>query len=180
MRVTHGMLRSGLLVGAVLLLRHNPPKAQEAEPEPARKQAVVDCQEASKGGPADVVRALYEHYPWPGPTDIASEPREVLARYFDRALTKLLIDEQECVARERALCRVTVSIQYDAQDGSASDLRVCEFDKKKSTVDVRFKNFGVEKVVRYKLRSIAAGWRISDVGYADGSSLVKELSRRFP
>jgi hypothetical protein len=71
------------------------------------------------------------------------------------------------------MCNPTASPWFDAQDTKLSDFRICAATN--GTVRVEFTNLGDRVVLRYLVAKTPSGWRISDVLYETGSSLVKVL-----
>ena len=160
------------------LAPHHRPLARAEEVRKAN--ASIDCREAKPGGPEQVVLALYRDFPVDGRQVPQNQPREVLARYFDDGLVKLLLREQECVRRVEGICRIDVDPRYDAQDVDIDDFRVCAADSKRELVSVRFRNLGKETVVTYRIRKTHRSWRIGDVLYTSGPSLAQLLSQPEP
>lgn len=138
----------------------------------------VACAQPRTGGPGDVVRALYAAFPWDGRKAIQHEPADVLSRYFDSTLGGLFVKDQEC-ARAQGLCRITADVLYRAQDADIDGLRICASRRGAEWIDVRFKNFGTDVLISYRVVMTKAGWRIADLEYDDGSSLVAALSKPF-
>jgi hypothetical protein len=145
-------------------------KARPETPPPA-------CVEAKRGGPGDVVRALYAAYPWEGSEAVQNEPREVLARYFDERMTDLLLKDRECVKREGGLCNITAALLYAAQDAEIVDFRLCESARGPEWIDVRFRNFGTDVVIAFRTTRTKAGWRVADLVYDHVGSLAASLAR---
>jgi hypothetical protein len=145
-------------------------KALPETPPPA-------CVEARRGGPGDVVRALYAAYPWEGSEAVQNEPREVLARYFDERMTDLLLKDRECVKREGGLCNITAALLYAAQDAEIVDFRLCESARGPEWIDVRFRNFGEDELIAFRMTKTSAGWRVADLLYGGERSVAKALSR---
>src|SRR5690242_12778852 len=111
------------------------------------------CVEASPGGPADIVRALYADYPWGKRPAVQNESRAVLQRFFADALTELLLADRECRRREQRLCNIDSSILYDAQDGDISGVTVCAPQPHDGNPLLRvwFTNSGEAKSVTYEM-----------------------------
>ncbi len=150
-----------------------------AQPEIAQKeeQAAPECQEAGASGPESVVRTLYERYPAGGRKVIENEPEQVLRMYFDDKLAGLFVRDHACKIREQGVCRLDASTMYDSQDPGGGDLRVCAMDPVRHTVAVHFWGVGPERTtVTYLLIRTASGWRISNMLYARGRSIVDALS----
>lgn len=157
-----------VLIAVTALGLAHPCHASDAK-HPSKEPA---CRE--EGGARELVLAL--HARW-GPGAVQNEGRAVLERYFDDALTSLLLKDRECVRREGGKCNLTASILFWAQDTEISDLRICALGSRGDEVEARFRNFGVAQAHTYAMRNTERGWRIVDVRYADGSSLRAVLER---
>lgn len=128
------------------------------------------------GESAEVVKSLYSRYQFGGHHAIQAEARGVLRHYFDRKLTELILSNQKCEQEELGVCRISANILYHAQDATITDLRICTNLSGEDVVDVRFKNFGVAEQVKFKLTKVSDRWKISNILYQDGSSLMLMLS----
>ncbi len=140
------------------------------------EEATLSSRGASRSdSPEEIVRRLYKN-DFPGSEGLnRSQYGAALSRYFDAGLVELFIKDWECERREPGLCGPDFMILYDAQDSDITDLKVGAFDSRNSTVEVRFKNFGKPVSVVYVMRKTAAGWRISDIRYQSGHSILKLL-----
>jgi len=125
--------------------------------------------------PEDVIKQLYEDFSRDESGSVHTQEKEVLSRYFDFSLVDLMIEDQECQKREKGVCNLDFMVLWDAQDEEISDFTVGPFDPAKKTVNVTFKNYGKPETLVYKVNKTAAGWRISDIKYKKGRSLVETL-----
>jgi hypothetical protein len=144
--------------------------------EGGHAEKLQECRQVKPGDPATLVLKIYDNYPGGGEKVIKNEPREVLSKYFDNKLTELIISNQDCEKIERGVCDIDFDILFAAQDVDVSNLNFCA-NADGDVVEARFFNFGNPEVVRYRLTSVTAGWRISDIIYSDDSSLVETLSQ---
>lgn len=136
----------------------------QAEIEKNKQKPLPKCREAKAGGPEDVVRALYRQYSYAARKDITHEPEEVIARFFDKKLTKLMLRIPECEKRE-GMC-IDFDFMYDANALQLADFQVCAMDAGKNSVNVQFRNNGDPEIIAYKLTHTDVGWRISDALYS--------------
>lgn len=147
----------------------------------AAAKPATACDEAKRGGPGDVVRALYAAFPWDGQAALMAAPREVLARFFDDRLTRLLLNDLECRRRTGEYCWLTVDPIYAAQDAQVTEMRFCGSSRGPEWIEVRFTNFGRGTVVAYRVgKPSPLGWRIVDVDDGHGPTLVEFLSTPLP
>ncbi len=155
-----------------------PPAPQEASQQ--EEQAQPECREAGANGPEEVVRLLYQRYPPGGGKVIENEPQGVLRKYFDGELAALFFRDHQCKVKEQGVCRLDASTMYDSQDPGAGDLLVCRMDAAKYTVAVHFWGGNGRMTVTYQLRRTGAGWRISNMLYPNGRTIMHALSVPFP
>jgi hypothetical protein len=120
---------------------------------------------------ARALRGLPLGQPHVHPQRAACRTVEVLRSEVDRSLS------QACREREQGLCNITVAPLFGAQDGEISDLRFCASKRGAEWIEVRFKNFGKDEVIAFRMTKTRAGWRISDLVYEDAGSLVEALSQ---
>lgn len=141
-------------------------------------EAVPDKAVGATGelSPSDVVRQLYEDFSRDGSDSVHTQKREVLLKYFDRKLVDLFIKDQKCQEREQGICRLDFMVQYAAQDDQITDLQIGVFDASRKSLSVTFNNFGKPETLVYHVSKTSSGWRISDIRYHRGPSLVELLS----
>jgi hypothetical protein len=104
------------------------------------------------------------------------ERREVLLEYLDERLAALLEADSKCTERTRELCQLTFEALSGATDAQISDFRVCAPSDSRDAVEVRFRNFGQPTSLWFDMKKTPAGWRIRDIRYQRGGSLVELLS----
>jgi hypothetical protein len=149
--------------------------ATPEEAQPARST----CTELPKGSPGDVVRRLYADYPVNDDRQrlpFWNEKPDVLSRYFDAKLTGLFLADQACQERWRGPCAITVNLLCICQAGDPTDIRFCRSNRGPEWVDVRFMIFKKERVIPFLTSKTAAGWRISDIHFPEGGSLVQTFT----
>jgi len=123
----------------------------------------------------DLVAQLYKEHS--GKSDPLQYPasKKLLQNYFHKALLDLYLKDQEDSKGE--VGKIDFDPLYDAQDLQIKDFSLVVLNNKKDSgyVAARFKNMGVEQQVLFALQSTKAGWRIADIQYKDGRSLLKIL-----
>jgi len=123
----------------------------------------------------DLVAQLYKEHS--GKSDPLQYPasKKLLQNYFHKALLDLYLKDQEDSKGE--VGKIDFDPLYDAQDLQIKDFSLVVLNNKKDSgyVAARFKNMGVEQQVVFALQSTKAGWRIADIQYKDGRSLLKIL-----
>lgn len=130
-----------------------------------------------------LVQSLYEAYAWeavvsrPQRRALSHEPASVLRRYFDEALTRLILSNQDCERCTRGVCRLDMAPLWNSSDPAASDLRV-EAGEAPGDVRVRFRRPGESTwtEIAFVLTATRGVWRIRDIRYDGGVSLVRRLA----
>jgi hypothetical protein len=133
--------------------------------------------------PTQVVTRLYQQYSWEADpkfidtdsTPLLDQPESELARYFDSELVSLLIADRECTRRSREVCRLDWDPIWDSQDPGAKHLTIRSLHTNAVLVRFRHPFTGEERRLEYHLTRTRAGWRISDIRYKNGVSLLRTL-----
>jgi hypothetical protein len=126
--------------------------------------------------PEQVVRDLYRQHERQSPF-FQTRSRTLLDKYFVRNLADLLWQDARSSGDE-----------VGALDGdplfNAQDMKITKFSIQKATVSsgtanvpVAFENFGVKHQIVFRLAAQRTGWKISDLVYDDGWSLLQVLKR---
>ena len=101
--------------------------------------------------------------------------RALVDKYFARSLGDLIWKDARTSKGEVGV--IDGDPLYDAQDMEikkfAIGKSVSEGDK--ATVPVTFENFGEKKTITFMLIKGATGWRIQDIDYGGGRTLVSEF-----
>lgn len=133
-----------------------------------------------------VVRQLYKDFAWeaiivsPRNDDVIliDQPREILEKYFDTKLAGLIIKDRECVKNSGGeICNLNFSPIWASQDWAACDLMI-SLGENPNEVVVKFVYPGDHSKIKivYKMIKNVSHWRISDIKYSEGYSLVGVLS----
>lgn len=126
--------------------------------------------------PEQLVSDLYRQHERQSPF-FQTRNRSLLDKYFVRELADLLWQDARSSGDE-----------VGALDGdplfNAQDMKITNFLIQKATVSsgtanvpVAFENFGVKHQIVFRLAAQRTGWKISDLLYDDGWSLLKVLKR---
>jgi hypothetical protein len=130
-----------------------------------------------------VLKSLYKEF---GKTGISPGcALENLSKYFDPALTALLIKENTCVSGKDGPCGV---FEYDplslSQDPHITGVKVEK--RGQDEYEVSFKEYDVPHVVKCKMTLTWAGWKVSDMIFPDdpgvpdpGRSVLEMLSKKW-
>lgn len=137
---------------------------------------------------AQVVAHLYKDFGWQAfatqselfGESLEQQRKDVLARYFSTQLVELLIQDAECEAREKGLCRLDIDILFNSQDPVVTDLKIQMLAPGK--VQVNFTNpVNRERTeIRFVVANTSGQWRIVDVLYSQKPerSLKQTLMKR--
>jgi hypothetical protein len=123
--------------------------------------------------------ALIDEPRWPGHS-LVEQPRNVLARYFDDTLTNLLLADRACAARVDGECN---NLDFDpiwaSQDPSAANMTITPTaDSAIVAVKYVYSPNRVYIELSFRMSRTRFGWRVHDIVYADGTSLVSILRKR--
>ena len=125
---------------------------------------------------------LYKDYAWeavideplPRSLDLMEQPRQVLARYFDDTLTNALLADRACAARTRSICNLDFDPIWASQDPVGTTSLKITATQDSTVVAVSYVHAPSRSAhsLSYRLRRTARGWRIRDIVYPDGTSLL--------
>ncbi|MET1025358.1 MAG: hypothetical protein ABWX87_13720 [Pseudoxanthomonas sp.] len=136
--------------------------------------------------PVNVVTRLYRDFAWEavlsGSNDevaLGDQPNAVLLRYFDPNLARLLVDDAHCRARRHEICTLDFAPLWASQDPSAADLSVTQA-RDPGQVQVQYVVPATREHLTLVFRTVhtASGWRVADIVYPTGPSLVELLCAR--
>ena len=127
------------------------------------------------GTPEALVAELYQAHK--GKSDPLQYPRsqKLLGHYFYDPLLKLYLSDQRQSKGE--VGKIDFDPLYDAQDFQITNFTIVPLNNKggDGLVAARFKNIGVDEEILFEMRRIKTGWRIADIKYKDGRTLMTIL-----
>jgi hypothetical protein len=106
--------------------------------------------------------------------------RKYLRQYFERPLADLL--EKNIVGPPSGeVGNLDFDPLFFAQDLGLSDFRVAPATVRENDARsvVTFKNYGRKTTIVFRLRRTREGWKIRDLDYGNGETLVRLLSKPF-
>ena len=135
-------------------------------------------------GPVAIVYNLYHDFAWeavisePENKGLLDQSRSTLERYFDSRLANLILKDRECEARTKEICKLDFMPLWDSQDPGASDMKITS--GKGNTVNVEFLYPGDSSKIKiiYQATKVSGHWRISDIRYKSGHSLLSILESK--
>lgn len=125
--------------------------------------------------PDSVIAALYKDHDAKRGPFYQTEKRAAYDRYFVKALADLIWADLHSAGDE--VGAIDGDPLYDAQDMKITDFTIHKpsYDRARARVIVSFRNFNEPRRVIYYLQRDGSRWKIEDIEYADGSTLMKNL-----
>ena len=101
--------------------------------------------------------------------------RALVDKYFDKSLGDLIWKDARTSKGEVGV--IDGDPLYDAQDMEIKKFAIAKprMEEGRALVDVTFENFGEKKTITYIVVKGPAGWRITDIVYAEGRTLKSEF-----
>ena len=133
--------------------------------------------QTSGSKPVALIRELYKvHNKGYGPV-FRGKTRRYLDKYFDKSLADL-IWKNLTEGNPDEVGNLDFDVLYNAQDFQIKNFQVANpiGDNSKAEVMVSFINFDRKENLKFLMRNTAAGWKIENLIYTDGSDLIKILS----
>ena len=128
----------------------------------------------------EVVARLYRDFAWEAVIDQPAKGRisfieqsiRDLQRYLEPGLAALLRADRACVSRSKEFCKLDFDPIWASQDPGATELKI-KAGAKNGVVEVSFVHPGSGQRIQlqYEVARTAAGPRIYDIRYEDGSTL---------
>jgi len=132
---------------------------------------------AAVAKPDAVVRELYRVHRKGYGHVFVREGRKLQERFFDENLARLIWKDLTETPPD-IVGRLDFDPLYNAQDIRITRFRVgaAAIEGDKATVPVTFQNFDRKESLKFLMTRTAAGWKISDIDYGGGFSLLKILT----
>lgn len=164
-------LTNCLLLAATLLAAINCPAATSAVN--TINFPAVTGSEKQTSSPDALIRDLYKVHAKNAGTIVQGKNRSVLNKYFDKNLSGLIW--KDITTHQDEIGVIDFDIFYNTQDPVISRLVVgaAKVSGDKATVAVTFNNDKAKNLVTYSLVKENSAWKISDIIYGKGESLLK-------
>lgn len=123
--------------------------------------------------PDALIRDLYKmHDKQPGAI-VQGKNRAILDKYFDRNLADLIW--KDMTANQNEIGTIDFDIFYNTQDPDIKKLSVGapQISGERASVPVTFENYGTKNSLTYSLVKQKGTWKISDINYGAGNTLLK-------
>ena len=123
--------------------------------------------------PEDLVKDLYKTHEKNDAGILSGKSRALLDKYFDKNLANLIW--KDLTTHQDEIGVIDFDPFYNTQDPLIKNLNVspAKIVGKKATVPVNFTNAGAKETVTYQLVQQNSTWKIYDIKYRDGGSLLK-------
>ena len=130
--------------------------------------------------PNELVADLYKQHDRKHSPFFQTRSRASLYKYFEKSLADMIW--KDAVTSKGEVGVIDGDPLYDAQDMEIKKFAIGKavYADGQARVNVSFENFGQRKSIIFLLRNGRSGWRISDIDYGQGRTLVGEFkaSRR--
>ena len=128
---------------------------------------------AQTNTPDALIRDLYKTHDQNNGAIVQGKKRAILDKYFDKKLGDLIWTDMTTNQNEVGV--IDFDIFYNTQDAEIKNLAVgtAKINGGKATVPVTFVNYTTKNTLVYSLVREKATWKISDINYGKGESLLK-------
>ena len=141
-----------------------------ATPSPTPSAAAVETAK-----PEALVADLYKQHDAKKSPFFQTKDRALVDKYFVKATADLIW--KDAISSKGEVGALDGDPLYNAQDMEIKNFKIGEGEVKgdKAEVPVTFENFGKKNKLTYTLVKEGANWKIEDINYGDGYTLVKIL-----
>ena len=136
----------------------------------------IEAQAVTLSTPNGLVADLYKvHNQKRGPFHPGHSA--LLYKYFDKQLADMIHKDAVVSAAKHDVGVIEGDPLYDAQDFEIKNFAIgqASYENGKAKVPVTFENIGEKKTLIFVLVNSPNGWRISDIDYGEGRTLLGEF-----
>ena len=150
-----------------------------ANAEPAGTPASASAESQTAAAEA-LVADLYKQHDAKKSPFFQTKNRVLVDKYFTKSLADLIW--KDATSSKGEVGAIDGDPLYNAQDMEIKNFAVGRGDVKGDTanVPVTFTNFGEKKTITFALKQVSGAWKIDDIKYGDGDSLMKWLKDTYP
>lgn len=136
--------------------------------------------EAPAVTPEAVVANLYKQHDAKKSPFFQTKNRPLVDKYFTKPLANLIW--KDATASKGEVGAIDGDPLYNAQDMKIKNFAIGKGKVKgnAATVTVTFTNFGKKVTVTFVLKQVNAAWKIDNIKYGNGDSLMKWLKDTYP
>ena len=156
-------IRTAILITAALISTHTgPPVSGLSAP-------------AQRLSPEALVSDLYQAARQKRSLFFQTRSRALLYKYFEKNLADLIW--KDAVHSKGEVGAIDGDPLYDAQDMEIKKFAIKKprYEEGRALVDVTFENFGKPQTIMFIVVKGKTGWRIRDIVYGEGRTLLSEL-----
>jgi hypothetical protein len=126
-------------------------------------------------GPDTLVADLYRQHNHKHSPFFQTRSRALLYKYFEKNLADLIW--KDAVHSKGEVGAIDGDPLYDAQDMEIKKFAIKKprYEEGRALVDVTFENFGKPQTIMFIVVNGKTGWRIRDIVYSEGRTLLSEL-----
>lgn len=144
----------------------------------ANQSASANSEEATaqKTAPDALVKDLYKQHDADNSPFFQTKSRAKVDKYFTKNLADLIWKDAKGAADA-----INADPLYNSHDPEVKNFSVGapKVEKDAATVVASFVNYGAKEAVTYKLMRENSDWKIADIEYKDGNTLVKMFKGNF-
>jgi len=135
--------------------------------------------QSSPAAPPDaLVRDLYRVHNQKHSPFFQTLSRALLYKYFEKSLADLIW--KDAVTSKGEVGVIDGDPLYDAQDMKITHFAIARprYEADRALVDATFENFGQKKTITFVVVKASDGWRIRDILYGEGRTLLSEFKEQ--
>ena len=127
-----------------------------------------------------LVADLYKQHDAKRSPFFQTKSRTLVDKYFTRPLADLIW--KDAISSKGEVGAIDGDPLYNAQDMEIKNFAIGNSHVKGNnvTVIVTFTNFGKKRTITYSLKQTNGKWKIDNISYGDGDSLMKWLKDTYP
>ena len=129
--------------------------------------------------PEAIVTELYKQHDAKKSPFFQTKDRAVVDKYFTKPLADLIW--KDATSSKGEVGAIEADPLYNAQDTEIKNFAIGKAEVKgdTATVAVTFTNFGDKKTITYALKQVGPAWKIDDIKYGGGDSVMKWLKDAY-
>ncbi len=137
--------------------------------------ALTQASAAKPTSPDALVADLYRQHKLKRSPFFQTRSRALLYKYFEKSLADMIW--KDAVTSKGEVGVIDGDPLYDAQDMEIKKFAIHKprHEEGRALVDVTFENFGQKKTITFIVVNGKIGWRIRDIIYSEGRTLVGEF-----
>lgn len=155
--------------------------SQAAAPQPSQQAAARPLPSAARPAvsPEAFVSDLYRQHDAERSPFFQTEDRARVDEYFEKSLADLIW--KDAVESKGEVGALGFDPLYNAQDSEIKNfaVRTVGQTEGKAEVAATFENFGKKQRIVYRLTAAGADWKITEIDYGGGTTLLKTLKEHF-